>query len=97
MKWNKKFQDNGECGCPICGKMLKGEEKRRYIHVGEGGASIMRADLPLGGIHNEAAVLSNGTVDTGDMGWFAIGSGCAKKLGLEWSKELPPLVPPPGC
>jgi hypothetical protein len=93
MPWSKRYQDNGECGCPLCGKMLKPKEKRRYIHVGEGGGSIMRADLPLAGNDEDSAVLSTG-VDTGNMGWFEVGSGCARKLGLEWSKELPPIQVP---
>jgi hypothetical protein len=90
MVWHPNFVKNGEVGCPLCGKNLKPKEARRYIHVGQGGVSILRADLPLGGRSGEAAILSTGP-DTGDMGWFAVGSTCAKRLGAEFSKPLPPL------
>lgn len=93
MTWHKKYQDRGH-GCPLCGKAFKTLEKKRFIHVGAGGDSILRADLPCtGGFSGECAVFSDGTVDTGDMGWFEIGDACAKKLGKEWSKELPPIEP----
>lgn len=93
MTFHEKFHERGSAGCPICGKMLKATEKRRYIHVGRGGDSIMRADLPLGGYEGDSAILSDGTVDTGNMGWFEVGSSCAKKLGLAYSAELPALIP----
>ena len=93
MDW-KPFQDKGECGCVLCGRPLKEKEKRRYVHIGEGGVSILRADLPLGGSWGEAAILSTG-LDTGDMGWFEVGAGCARKIGLEYSKELPPITESP--
>ena len=92
MTWSEKYHEQG-FGCPLCGKKFTVLENKSFIHVGEGGASIMRVDLPLGGMHNEAAILSDGTVDDGDMGWFEIGSGCAKKLGSAWHKKLEPLAP----
>jgi hypothetical protein len=92
MTWHPKFHDQGH-GCPLCGKAFKTHDKKRFIHIGEGGASIMRADLPLGGGEGDSAILSSGKADTGNMGWFEVGSGCAKKLGAAWSKELPPLIP----
>lgn len=91
MTWHPMYHDRGH-GCPICGKVLKAHEKRRYIHIGEGGASILRADLTLVmGVSGEQAILSTGP-DTGEMGWYEIGSGCAKKLGAAWHKELPPIT-----
>lgn len=95
MTWSEKFHSQGH-GCPLCGKAFKTKEEKSYIHVGEGGTSIMRPDLPLGGMYGEAVVYSDGTVDTGDMGWFEIGGGCARKLGKEWHKKLPPINPLPG-
>lgn len=88
MSWTK-YQASGECGCVLCGRPMKPNEKRRYIHIGEGGKSILRADL----LHDEKTdtYTVNGKVDMGDMGWFEVGATCAKKLGLEYSKELPPL------
>lgn len=55
----------------------------------------MRVDLPLGGIEGESAITADGC-DTGDMGWYEIGLGCARKLGSEWHKELVRLQPLPG-
>jgi hypothetical protein len=91
MVWHPNFHKNGDSGCPLCGKALKPNEKRRYVHVGRGGVAILRADLPCtGGLSGEAAVFADGSFDTGDMGWFEVGSTCARKLGPEYSKELPP-------
>lgn len=94
MSWDK-YNKAGECGCVLCGRPLKPNEKRRYIHIGEGGASILHADLPLGGPYGEAAVFADGRVDTGDIGWHEVGAGCAKKLGSGWSKVLPPITVAP--
>lgn len=91
MTFHPAFLKRGEQGCPFCGKALKTSEQKLYVHVGQGGASIMRADLPLGGFEGGAAILAGGP-DTGDMGWFAVGATCAKKLGPEWSRELPPIT-----
>jgi hypothetical protein len=90
MNW-EPFRKNQECGCVICGKRMKNADPL-YVHIGEGGLSILRADLPLGGPSGEAAILSTG-IDTGDMGWYAIGNDCAKKLGLAYCKKLQPLDP----
>ncbi len=102
MSWDN-FNKRGECGCVLCGRPLKAKEVRRYIHIGEGGGSILRADLIT--VPGKEYVLEgktyttgemyvvNGVPDTGDLGWFAVGSTCAKKLGPEFSKELAPL----GC
>jgi hypothetical protein len=87
--WHPRYLKNGETGCPLCGKNLKDNEKRRFIHIGHGGDRILRADLPV--TESGAAILSTGP-DTGDMGWFEVGSSCAKKLGAEYSKELPPIT-----
>lgn len=76
MTWHAKFRKT-ECGCPICGKPLT--KSTRFIHVAEGGASIVRADLA------DDAV-------SGDMGWFEVGSTCAKKLGAAYSRELAPIT-----
>lgn len=88
MDW-KKYQDANECGCVLCGKKLPARaygDKGVYIHIGQGGASILRTDLPLAGEDGPAII--DGKVDTGDMGWFQVGPNCAKKLGKAFYKEL---------
>lgn len=92
MNWTK-YNKAGECGCVLCGKRLPARainDKGLYVHIGQGGSSIMRADLPIveGAGGGDCAVLSDGTIDTGDMGWFQIGPDCAKKIGREYVKEL---------
>jgi hypothetical protein len=92
MSWTK-YQEAGECGCVICGRPMKDREKPRFVHIGEGGISILRADLPLGGLYEEAAMLTTPDgpkADTGDMGWFPIGPNCARKIGLAYTKEFIP-------
>lgn len=92
MSWTK-FQEAGECGCAICGRPMKAKEKPRFIHIGEGGQSILRVDLPMGGPHNEAAMLTTPEgpkMDTGDMGWYEVGPSCAKKLGAAYTAEFIP-------
>ncbi len=99
MSWTN-YQAAGECGCVICGRKIptrKTNDKGIYIHIGQGGASILRVDLPT--VSNEITVegkkvkgedlyvLSTGP-DTGDMGWFQVGPDCAKKLGKDFFKVL---------
>ncbi len=79
MKWHKDYSKRGETGCPLCGKDLKVGAKRSYIHVVDGGASI----LASGEDQTEAS---------DDMGWFEIGSSCAKKLGPAWTRKLLPTT-----
>lgn len=85
MKWHPQYVDRGEQGCPLCGRLLKDAEKRRYIHIADGGGVIVRADID----ENDPRALHS-------MGWFEVGATCAKKLGLAYSKELPPLDIPQG-
>lgn len=87
MNWTK-FQAAGECGCVLCGKKIpsrKTNDKGIYVHIGQGGGSILRADLP---IVDDCAVFADGSRDTGDMGWFQVGPDCAKKLGKAFVKVL---------
>lgn len=94
MDW-KKYNAAGECGCILCGRPHGSLEKDHlYVHIGQGGRSIMRADLPIqvGPSGGDCAILADGSVDTGDMGWFPIGSTCAKKLGSEYVKILKPIA-----
>lgn len=99
MDWTK-YNKAGECGCVICGKPIPSRstnDKGIYVHIGQGGDSILRVDLPT--VENEITVngkkmrgedlyvLSTGP-DTGDMGWFQVGPNCAKKLGKAFYKVL---------
>src|ERR1700744_1424781 len=90
MNWDA-YNAAGECGCIMCGKPMSKGKKIRYVHIGSGGASILRADLFLGGFEGEQAIFANGELDTGDRGWYAIGPDCARKLGYDYSKEIPPV------
>jgi len=87
MHWHPRFGETN--GCALCGERLGPNPRQRYIHVGQGGASILRADLPT--VEGRDGVMLSTGYDTGDMGWFEVGDGCARKLGAEWSKELPPI------
>lgn len=92
MDWTK-YRAAGECGCILCGRPHGSLEKDHlYVHIGCGGTSILRADLPIkDGLGGDNVIFADGSVDTGDLGWFPIGSTCAKKLGKEYVKNLPPM------
>lgn len=73
-EWHPRFLKNGETGCPLCGKPLKTVAKRHFIHVVDGGARLARVDVP--------------EHEFDSMGWFEVGSSCARKLGPAWTKVL---------
>lgn len=90
MSWDK-YNKAGECGCVICGRPIGSlEVDHLYVHIGQGGGSILRADLPTDG-PDGSVIFADGTIDDGDMGWFPIGSNCAKKIGTAYVKKLQPV------
>lgn len=63
--------------CCKCQKDLREGQKHRYIYLDDQMCAIHPEDLPARG------ALSS------DFGWNLIGSDCARKVGMEFSADLP--------
>ena len=59
----------GEDACAHCGRPVKVDACRSFVHVHDGGAAYVLA-----------ADADKEVEGAGDMGWWAVGSDCAKKL-----------------
>lgn len=66
--------------CWRCQKDLKPGQKRREIHLINGGNMILHP-----------ASESEYAPDGGDCGFLPVGMDCAKVIGLEWTTEHQPL------
>jgi hypothetical protein len=65
--------------CWRCQKDLKPGQPRRYIHLINDGNEILHP-----GSEGEY------TPDDKDCGVLPVGMDCAKKIGIEWTTEIPP-------
>lgn len=66
--------------CVRCHKDLKPGQDRRYVHIEDSSfATVVHPD-------DDAAFHSSPAV-AGDMGWFPVGLDCAKRIGIEFTKQ----------
>lgn len=70
MIWNRPVEACGE-SCQVCGRPVS--ENAVGVIVVDGGASIIHPE-------DQASLVS----DAGYMGWWPIGSECAKKIPAEY-------------
>ncbi len=64
--------------CCRCQKDLKPGQKFRMVHWVDGGPFALHPE-------DEAVFAATPGTAGGDMGYFAVGMDCAKKIGLEWT------------
>lgn len=69
--------------CARCQKDLKPGQPRALIHMVSGGPFALHRDDEAA-YWAEAATLPGGQ-HPGEMGWFAVGSDCARKIGAEFT------------
>jgi hypothetical protein len=78
--WDFRKDPKTDHFCAICQKDIKPGQPYREVHIVDGGSVILHpADEALYAEHGNPA---------GDLCFFPIGSTCAKRLGLEWSKPV---------
>lgn len=65
--------------CAYCQRDLKPGQRRRWVHIVLGGGSILHPSDPRWGDNIEE--------DAGDLLCHPVGVDCARKIGLEWTKE----------
>ena len=73
--WDPDYRRNPKTQtfCVYCQKDMKPESIKFEVRLIDGGATILHSE-------DESLYIP----DSGDMGYFAIGSDCAKRLGMEW-------------
>ena len=74
-KASDRRQPKTDHHCVICRKDITGASCR-WVHLIDGGASILHPDS-----------LPAYVTDAGDMGLHPVGMDCAKRLGVEWTRE----------
>lgn len=82
LHWNPDYrhQPKGGTFCAYCQRDLKPDQPRRWVHVVHGGGAILHPEDPLWG--------SPIPDDAGDLLCHPVGMVCARKIGLEWTKEI---------
>ncbi len=79
-RYNDNADDAGGSACCLCGKATDNESSpTKYARVVEGGARFALADEF---VHEN---------NRADMGWFPVGSSCARKFPKGYLVECPPM------
>ena len=79
-KWSKS-----EVWCCHCGKTLRPGQRRRYVHVIFGGATILH---PGDEAQFAEGITYFGGGNGDDLGFHPVGLDCAKRIGLEWTRNV---------
>lgn len=69
---------NGSAPCARCGKTLKPKQKRRLVHLIDGGSTILH---PVSEADHDP--------DNGDMGLHPLGMDCVRIIGRDWTTGEP--------
>ena len=64
------YMSNSTNPCYICGKEIKQGKEAGFLHVGDGGSTVLKIGERSEGDFNEDG--------EGGMGFFPVGSGCAR-------------------
>ena len=67
--------------CARCQKDLKPGQKRRGVHMVDGGAMVLHPE-------DEAIFAATPNTANGDCGFFLVGMDCARKIGMEWTHAV---------
>lgn len=67
--------------CARCHKDLKLGQKRRGVHMVDGGAMVLHPE-------DEAIYAATPGVVNSDMGFWMVGMDCARKIGMAWTHPV---------